>query len=107
MIENNYDQSKLSRSPNVTQTSPLDLSKNSTQFPFRQRSPSPLDLSTTAIRNYSRQMSIDNAFEPPVIQTQPKCEWHYRSIKDLAKNHLPYLAGNGPQRTPIRVQVSC
>lgn len=50
-------------------------------------------------------MSIDDAFEPPEIITQPKREWHYRSIKDLAKQHLPYLAGSGPQRTPIRVRV--
>jgi len=52
-------------------------------------------------------MSVDDTYEPPEVITQPKREWHYRSIKDLAKNHLPYVAGNGPQRTPIRVKVSC
>jgi len=106
MIENNSDQSKIPISPNGTQTSPLDLSTNNRQFLFRQQSSSPLDLSTTAIENGYRQMSIDDAFEPPIIITEPKSEWHYRSIKDLAKQHLPYLAGNGPQRTPIRVKVS-
>jgi hypothetical protein len=51
-------------------------------------------------------MSIDYLYEEPKIVTQPKSEWHYRSIKDLAKKHIPFVSGDGPQRTPVRVRVS-
>lgn len=89
-----------------TPTSPLDLSVTSKQFPFRNGISSTSNVPVTTTQMSSRQMSIDDAYESPEVITQPKEEWHYRSIKDLAKNHLPYLAGIGPQRTPIRVKVS-
>lgn len=89
-----------------TPTSPLDLSINSKQYPFRPGSPLSSINSSIIPESFRRQMSLGDYYEPPVIVTQPKNEWHYRSIKDLAKNHLPYLAGNGPQRTPVRVAVS-
>jgi hypothetical protein len=44
-------------------------------------------------------------YEEPEILTQPKEEWHYRNMKDLGKRRLPLLAGDGPQRRPIRVKV--
>jgi hypothetical protein len=94
-------------SPNSSPSLPLDLSKNSKQFRFQPLLSPPLDLSAKTTQFNYRQMSVDDVYEPPEIITQPKNEWHYRSIKDLAKKHLPYLAGNGPQRTPIRVKVSC
>jgi len=94
-------------SPTVSSTSPLDLSKSGPYFSYPQTSyTSPLDLSMKPRRINDRQMSIENACEPPEIIIQPKSEWHYRSAKDLANNHLPLLAGNGPQRTPIRVKVN-
>ncbi len=97
---------------NDSPTSPLDLSRTSTRFPFVHRStsiedssPSPIDLSIKASYIDNRQMSIDYLYEKPMIMTQPKTQWHYRSIKDLAKKHIPFLSGNGPQRTPIRIKV--
>ena len=93
-------------SPDSIQTSPLDLSTKNRPFSYPQRSPSPSDVYTRTTHNYSKQFSLENLLEPPVIVTEPKKEWHYRSLKDLLKKHLPYLAGIGPQRTPIRVTVS-
>jgi hypothetical protein len=43
--------------------------------------------------------------EEPMIIIQPKAEWHYRNMKDLAKKRHPFLAGDGPQRTLPRVKV--
>jgi hypothetical protein len=107
VIEDNYDQLHIPMSPNFSPSLPLDLSVNSRQFPFRGGSSSPTDLSIKPIQTNSRQMSVDDEYEPPLIITEPKRDWHYRSIKDLAKKHLPYLPGIGPQRTPIRVTVCC
>ena len=94
-------------------TSPLDLSTTSTRFPFVHRSTShtnvpssPLDLSVKDFCTNMRQMSIDETCEEPIFLTQPKQIWHYRSMKDLAKKHIPLVSGEGPQRTPIRIQVS-
>ncbi|CAF1190340.1 unnamed protein product [Adineta ricciae] len=99
------DQPSVSTSPTLTPTSPLDLTMHSKRFPFTQRSTSPVDLSMKRPVVYERQAPIENEDNFPMIITQPKPEWHYRSVKDLAKQHLPFLAGNGPQRTPIRVSV--
>jgi len=96
-----------------SQTSPLDLSRTSTRFPFFHRSTStdnspssPIDLSIKSSGIDTRQTSIGYLYEQPMITTQPKRKWHYRSIKDLAKKHIPFLSGVGSQRTPIRLKVS-
>ncbi|CAF3439891.1 unnamed protein product [Rotaria sp. Silwood1] len=52
-----------------------------------------------------RQILANYTYEQPQIITEPKSDWHYRSLKDLLKNHIPLLSGEGPQRTPIRVQI--
>jgi hypothetical protein len=52
------------------------------------------------------QISVNYLYDEPIIITHPKREWHYRSIKDLAKKHIPFISGDGPQRTPIRLKVS-
>jgi hypothetical protein len=95
-------------SPDVMPTPPLDLSipKRTNPLFERQTSTSPLDLSTKPTQFNNRKMSVDDPYEPPEIITGPKTDWHYRSMKDLANKHLPCLAGNGPQRTPIRIKVS-
>ncbi|CAF0808351.1 unnamed protein product [Adineta steineri] len=49
--------------------------------------------------------SSEQPCEAPSILIQPNSDWHYRSIKDFASNHVPCLSGKGPQRTPIRVTV--
>ena len=87
------------------QTSPLDLSRTGKAFHYQVRSPSPCECCRMPLPSYSRQASIETNISPPLVVTQPKREWHYRSLKDLAKNHLPYLSGIGPQRTPVRVTV--
>ncbi|CAF0946388.1 unnamed protein product [Rotaria sordida] len=43
--------------------------------------------------------------EAPNILNKPKKDWHYRNMRDLAKNRIPLLAGDGPQRSLIRVKV--
>jgi hypothetical protein len=95
------------------QTSPLDLSTTSTRFKFVPRSKStdnppssPMELSIDDSPIVSRQTSRDFYYDEPIIVTHPKSEWHYRSIKDLAKKHIPFISGDGPQRTPIRIKVS-
>ena len=100
---------KLPSIPN----SPLDLSKNSTTHAFyhpptpdKRSSPSPMDVSGRNPFLFRRQMSHEFTLQAPRIVIQPKTEWHYRNLKDLAMNHIPLLSGNGPQRTPIRVTVS-
>jgi hypothetical protein len=91
--------------PDGVQTSPLDLSVKKEGFFHPQRPISPMNSCSMPAFAYERQMSIEYTFEPPRVLTEPKREWHYRSLKDLQKKHLPYLAGIGPQRTPIRVSV--
>ncbi|UJR37546.1 hypothetical protein I4U23_030247 [Adineta vaga] len=103
--EYKYDQTDASMSPNLTPTSPLDLTINSKRFVFTQQSTSPVDLSMKRTTVYEKQISVEKRCEPPKIIIEPKSEWHYRSMKDLSKNHLPFLAGSGRQRTPIRVSV--
>lgn len=90
---------------NYEQTSPLDLSRTGKLFHYPVQSPIPCEFCHVPLPCYSRQISFEAQFKPPKVVTEPKREWHYRSIKDLAKNHLPYLSGIGPQRTPIRVTV--
>ena len=92
---------------------PLDLSTTSKVYPFShpitpERDPSPpyRDKARRKQSVLQTQMSTDFICEPPRIITQPKEIWHYRNIKELAKKHHPLLAGEGPQRTPIRVTVS-
>jgi hypothetical protein len=98
---------------NDSQTSPLDLSITSIRFPAIRRTTAPddpmsssTDLSINNNNIYSRQISIDCSYDKPTILTPPKSEWHYRSKRDLAKEHIPFLPGDGPQRTPIRLKVS-
>ncbi len=106
LIEDSYSQSFIPMSPDRIQTSPLDLSIKSGRFLYPQKSTSPPNSCAKTTYNYDRQMSIESILDPPRVITEPKKEWHYRSLKDLLKKHLPYLAGIGPQRTPIRVSVS-
>jgi hypothetical protein len=113
LSDENPNQSQARIFGNDSQDLPLDLSKTSTCVPFVHRSmsidetpPSPVDLSIEPSHTYDRQISIDHLYEEPMILTQPKSEWHYRSMKDLAKNHIPLVSGEGPQRTPIRIKVS-
>ena len=103
--EDNFGQSCIPMYPDGVQTSPLDLSLKKEGFFHPQRSMSPMESYSIPPLAYARQMSIERSFEPPRVITEPKKEWHYRSLKDLQKKHLPYLAGIGPQRTPIRVAV--
>ncbi len=98
---------------NDSQTSPLDLSRTSIHFPpshqtvsIERSTSSSSDLSVKDSDNHSRQMSVDCSYNQPEILTPPKAEWHYRNKRDLAKGHIPFLSGDGPQRTPIRVMVS-
>ncbi len=44
-------------------------------------------------------------YDAPEILIGPKRKWRYRNMKDLGQNRLPLLAGEGPQRTSIRVKV--
>ncbi|CAF1364254.1 unnamed protein product [Rotaria magnacalcarata] len=44
-------------------------------------------------------------YNAPPIKTQPKQDWHYRSMKDLGRTGFPIIAGVGPQRTLISVKV--
>ena len=106
---------QLSNSPSSTHSSmePLDLSRNSTTVPFvhpptPDEKPNPANIFRVSRQNslMERQMSVDYTYEPPRIVIQPKTEWHYRNMRDLASKHIPLLSGNGPQRTPIRVTVS-
>ena len=93
--------------------SPLDLSRNSTTHAFfhpptpdKCSSTSPMDVGRRNPFPYIRQRSRGFPLAPPEILIEPKTEWHYRNMKDLAIQHIPLLSGVGPQRTPIRVSVS-
>jgi hypothetical protein len=108
-----YKQEDASHPNNNSPPMPLDLSKTSTVYPFIPRSMSrddppmsPMDSSDRNPYFIGRQMLEDIQYEAPEIIIQPKLEWHYRSMKDLEKKHIPFLSGDGPQRTPIRVRVS-
>ncbi|CAF0844256.1 unnamed protein product [Adineta steineri] len=103
--ETKYDTSYGLRSSDMSPCLPLDLSMKKKSFQYPDVPTSPLDLSIKSEQIINRQMSVDDPRLPPEILKQPKPDWHYRSIKDLASNHLPYLAGEGPQRTPVRVTV--
>ena len=104
--DDNYSQLVTPMSPDGVQTSPLDLSMKKQGFFHPQRSITPPQSFTKTALTYSREMSMEDVLESPRVITEPKREWHYRSLKDLQKKHLPYLAGIGPQRTPVRVSVS-
>jgi hypothetical protein len=69
--------------------------------------PTPTHLSNTiqVPQTTSVITPIQHQYDAPEILTQPKSEWHYRNMKDLGKNRIPLLAGDGPQRTLIRVKV--
>jgi hypothetical protein len=61
---------------------------------------------TTQVPQIMRGVTpTQHEYDAPEILTQPKKEWHYRNMKDLGKNRIPLLAGDGPQRTLIRVKV--
>lgn len=104
------DQSMTETSDDESQNSPLDLSIHNRYFENDSSSSLPLPLPEHIPINIpvksEFKMETDFLYDFPSILTQPKAEWHYRSIKDLAKHHIPLLSGDGPQRTPIRVQVS-
>ena len=96
----------LERDIPKTPTSPLDLSMKKplssvdNHYTSTKSEPSsPMDASGTT------ETSIDISLPEPIIKIQPKSQWHYRSIKDLLKKHIPLVSGEGPQRTPIQVQV--
>ncbi|CAF3367793.1 unnamed protein product [Rotaria sp. Silwood2] len=95
------------------QTEPLDLSNKPPQSPSSIRRSVSINDSLPPLHNSVAKICpiLDSSnltlylYEPVKIITQPKTQWHYRSIKDLAKNHIPLLSGDGPQRTPMRVTV--
>ncbi|CAF4656537.1 unnamed protein product [Rotaria sp. Silwood1] len=89
---------------NDSQNSPLDLSKTGKFYRCLPRSPDVLCVKTN--NTCDRQMLLSHLYDAPKLLTEPKLDWHYRSIKDLAKKHIPFLSGDGPQRTPIRITVS-
>ncbi|CAF3318875.1 unnamed protein product [Rotaria sp. Silwood2] len=99
---------------NDVQTAPLDLSNKPPQSPSNiRRSMSVNDLLPSLHDSVAKiypilgsSNPIDYRYKPVMIIIPPKTQWHYRSIKDLAKNHIPLLSGDGPQRTPIRVTQS-
>lgn len=95
------------------QTPPIDFSRTGPYFPRPQQAvfvadltPSPTDITPRISFTDSQQMSVDCSYEEPTIITPPKPEWHYRSTRDLAKKHIPFISGDGPQRTPIRIKVN-
>ncbi|CAF3569920.1 unnamed protein product [Rotaria sp. Silwood1] len=88
---------------NDSQNSPLDLSKTGKFDRCVPRSPDVLCVK--ANNSCDRQMLSSHLYDEPKVLTEPKTDWHYRSIKDLAKKHIPFLPGDGPQRTPIRITV--
>ncbi|CAF3461546.1 unnamed protein product [Rotaria sp. Silwood1] len=75
-------------SVNISSIVPSTLSNTTENFPI-------LSASTLALVQC----------EAPEILNQPKKEWHYRNMKDLAKNQIPLLAGDGSQRKLTRVKV--
>ncbi|CAF4226740.1 unnamed protein product, partial [Rotaria magnacalcarata] len=92
--------------------SPLDLTINSIRYPSAKRPissqnllPLPEIVRPKPSHIFAPPMLENPLLPSPQIVTQPKAEWHYRSMKDLAKKHIPYLSGDGPQRTPIRIKV--
>lgn len=98
---------------NYLDTPPLDLSRSGPYFNRSEQAtfvvdltPSPTDAHARYSFPGSRQMSVDCSYEAPTILTPPKRQWHYRSTRDLAKKHIPFVSGDGPQRTPIRVKVN-
>lgn len=103
IMEDGFAPSYVPMSSDPVQTSPLDLSLKRPYYPQRSSSPS----ETRRKSSSSAPIFLEDIFDSPIVITEPKSEWHYRSLKDLQKKHLPYLAGIGPQRTPIRVTVSC
>lgn len=105
VTEENCTQSFIPMATEPIQTSPLDLSIKRPFF-HPQRSSSPSERRARPTHTLTESMCLEDSFDSPKVFTQPKAEWHYRSLKDLQKKHLPYLAGIGPQRTPIRVTVS-
>lgn len=94
-------------------TSPLDLSMNSKTFKFvHPRTPEQTHTKSPFMPTGKPDvgqtypiMSSHALLEPPRILIQPKTEWHYRNLRDLANKHIPLLSGDGPQRTPIRIHV--
>ena len=68
--------------------------------------PSQLSNTTQVPRSNPLTTTTQLQYDAPEIVIQPKEEWHYQNMKDLAKNRLPLLADDGPQRTPIRVKVN-
>lgn len=69
--------------------------------------PSTIHLSNTTptSRNTTSEASATHQCDEPEIITQPHAEWHYRNMKEFEKKKLPFLPGEGPQRTPIRIKV--
>ncbi|CAF1059376.1 unnamed protein product [Rotaria sordida] len=90
---------------NDSQESPLDLSKTGKFYRCSVVSRSPDVLCVNTNNTCDREMLLSHLYEKPKILTEPKLHWHYRSIKDLAKQHIPLLSGAGRQRTPIRMTV--
>ncbi|CAF4456897.1 unnamed protein product [Rotaria sp. Silwood2] len=88
---------------NDSQNSPLDLSKTGKFYRCLPRSPDVLCVKTN--NTCDRQMLLSHLYDAPKLLTESKLDWHYRSIKDLAKKYIPFLSGDGPQRTPIRITV--
>lgn len=99
--------------PVSTPTSPLDLSMKSKTFKFvhpptpeQTMMQSPMAcLAKIDANKINMPQLFESLLPKPEIVIQPKTEWHYRNIRDLANKHIPLLSGDGPQRTPIRIRV--
>ena len=50
-------------------------------------------------------VSITPQLGAPKIAIQPKSKVHPRNMKELGKKEIPFLPGDGPQRTPIKIKV--
>lgn len=114
MDDDQCTQAEMAEWPPVsTPTSPLDLSMKSKTFKFvhpptpeQTMMQSPMAcLAKIDANKINMPQLFESLLPKPEIVIQPKTEWHYRNIRDLANKHIPLLSGDGPQRTPIRIRV--
>ncbi len=82
----------------------IPLSTNTSVTPLPTRLSNSIEITTISIRGEPTPLRI--CLNPPIVTTEPKDEWHSRTIKELKDHKNPLLSGEGPQRTPIRVAVT-
>ncbi len=81
----------------------IPLSTN-TITPIPTRLSNSIEITAISIPGEPTPLRI--CLNPPIVTTEPKDEWHSRTIKELKNHKNPLLSGEGPQRTPIRVEVT-